>query len=139
GHARQLVTSTEGSLAGASQARRLAAWRLLQYTLSWQPTKPPLTKSQFCFRPQFIYRSNTMNDSRFSISRREMYALLAASPAALGMLATSARAQDANQPKRAGRVLMPIGDATESLDSMYPIFRLAEEGYEVVVSGPEAR
>lgn len=80
-----------------------------------------------------------MNKNRSLISRRDMYTLLAACPAALGMLAASADAQDANLPKSAGKVLMPIGDATESLDSMYPIFRLAEEGYEVVVSGPEAR
>jgi protease I len=38
-----------------------------------------------------------------------------------------------------GRVLMPIGDATETMDTLYPLFRLAEAGFEVVVSGPEAR
>jgi deglycase len=37
------------------------------------------------------------------------------------------------------RVLMPIGDATETLDTMYPYFRLPEDGFEVVVAGPEAR
>lgn len=37
------------------------------------------------------------------------------------------------------KVLMPIGDATEVLDTMYPYFRLPEDGYEVVVAGPEAR
>lgn len=80
-----------------------------------------------------------MNENRSPISRREMYALLAACPTALGMLATNVHAQDANQSKKAGKILMPIGDATESMDTMYAIFRLAEEGYEVVVSGPEAR
>jgi protease I len=34
---------------------------------------------------------------------------------------------------------MPIGDATEVLDTMYPFFRLPEDGFEVVVAGPEAR
>jgi protease I len=34
---------------------------------------------------------------------------------------------------------MPVGDATEAVDTLYPFFRLAEEGYKVVVSGPEAR
>ena len=34
---------------------------------------------------------------------------------------------------------MPLGDATEALDTFYPFFRLAEAGYEVVVAGPEAR
>jgi protease I len=38
-----------------------------------------------------------------------------------------------------GKILMPIGDATESMDTLYPFFRLAEEGYEVVVAGPQAR
>ena len=37
------------------------------------------------------------------------------------------------------RVLMPIGDATEVLDTLYPYFRLPEDGFEVVVAGPEAR
>ena len=36
-------------------------------------------------------------------------------------------------------ILMPIGDATEMMDTLYPFFRLAEEGYEVVIAGPEAR
>ena len=39
----------------------------------------------------------------------------------------------------APRVLMPIGDATEALDTLYPFFRVAEDGYRVVVAGPEAR
>jgi protease I len=34
---------------------------------------------------------------------------------------------------------MPIGDATEVLDTMYPYFRLPEDGFEVIVAGPEAR
>lgn len=34
---------------------------------------------------------------------------------------------------------MPIGDATEVLDTMYSYFRLPEDGFEVVVAGPEAR
>ena len=34
---------------------------------------------------------------------------------------------------------MPIGDATEALDTFYAYYRLPEEGYEIVVAGPEAR
>lgn len=41
-------------------------------------------------------------------------------------------------PKKA-KILMPIGDATEVVDTLYPFFRLQEEGFEVVVCGPEAR
>ena len=37
------------------------------------------------------------------------------------------------------KVLLPIGDATEVLDTMYAYFRLPEDGFEVVVAGPEAR
>ena len=36
------------------------------------------------------------------------------------------------------KLLMPIGDATEALDTFYPFFRLPEDGFEVVVAGPEA-
>lgn len=37
------------------------------------------------------------------------------------------------------KILLPIGDATEVMDTMYPMFRLPEDGFEVVVCGPEAR
>src|SRR5580698_5571562 len=37
------------------------------------------------------------------------------------------------------KVLMPIGDATEVLDTMYAYFRLPEDGFEVVVAGPAVR
>ena len=37
------------------------------------------------------------------------------------------------------KVLIPIGDATETLDTFYPFFRLPEDGFEAVVAGPEAR
>lgn len=37
------------------------------------------------------------------------------------------------------KVLLVIGDATEVLDTMYPYFRLPEDGFEVVVAGPEKK
>ncbi len=37
------------------------------------------------------------------------------------------------------KILMPLGDATEVLDTMYAFFRFQEEDWEVVVAGPEAR
>jgi protease I len=37
------------------------------------------------------------------------------------------------------QVLMPIGDASEVMDTLYPFFRLPEDGFEVVVCGPEPR
>jgi protease I len=38
-----------------------------------------------------------------------------------------------------GKILMVIGDAAEALDTMYPYYRVQEEGYEAVVAGPEER
>ena len=37
------------------------------------------------------------------------------------------------------RILMPIGDATEALDTFYAYYRLPEDGFDVVAAGPEAR
>ena len=37
------------------------------------------------------------------------------------------------------KILIPLGDATEALDTFYPYFRLQEAGYDAVVAGPEAR
>lgn len=37
------------------------------------------------------------------------------------------------------KVLMPLGDATEVLDTFYAYYRLPEDGFEVEVAGPEAR
>lgn len=38
-----------------------------------------------------------------------------------------------------GKILLVIGDAAEVLDTMYPLFRLTEEGYQVLVAGPAKR
>jgi protease I len=37
------------------------------------------------------------------------------------------------------KVLLVIGDAAEVLDTMYPLYRLPEDGFEAVVAGPEDR
>jgi protease I len=37
------------------------------------------------------------------------------------------------------KVLLVIGDAAEVLDTFYPLFRLREEGHEVLVAGPARR
>ncbi len=78
-----------------------------------------------------------MTNERFR--RRFPYCLLAAGLAVLGLLSGSGSAAETKARQKLGRVLMPIGDATEAMDTLYPFFRLAEEGYEVVVAGPEAR
>lgn len=40
---------------------------------------------------------------------------------------------------KAPKVLIIVGDATETVDTLYPYFRLIEGGYEPVVAGPEKR
>ena len=77
--------------------------------------------------------------SNASLTRRQVCGLLVAGLTVFGLMAFDACADDLKQPKKAGKVLMPLGDATEAMDTLYPFFRLAEEGYEVVVAGPEAR
>lgn len=37
------------------------------------------------------------------------------------------------------RVLIPIGDAAEAIDTLYPFYRVQEAGFEAVVAGPAAR
>ena len=74
--------------------------------------------------------------SEQKLGRREACSLLAASPAALALLTANA---GAGEEQRQAKVLMPVGDATEVMDTLYPFFRLSEEGFEVVVAGPEAR
>ena len=78
-----------------------------------------------------------MTDRR--MGRRRLYGLLLAGLTAWGLPAWCALAGESGPAEKAGKVLMPIGDATEAMDTLYPFFRLAEEGYQVVVAGPEAR
>lgn len=86
------------------------------------------------------------------MNRRDVCRLLAAGPAAFALTATGALAgkkksgekkPSKKKPEKTAavqrKVLMPVGDATEVVDTLYPFFRLAEEGFEVVVCGPEAR
>lgn len=39
----------------------------------------------------------------------------------------------------AGQILLVVGDAAEVIDTMYPYFRLMEEGWRVVPAGPERK
>ena len=65
-----------------------------------------------------------------------MCQLLAAGPALVGLLANKSKAQE---KKAMRKVLLPIGDGSEVLDTMYAYYRIAEDDYEVVVAGPQAR
>jgi deglycase len=71
------------------------------------------------------------------VNRREMLGLMATGPAALGI--TAAMAADVEPGPNAPKILIPIGDATEAVDTLYPFFRVQEDGYRAVVAGPEAR
>jgi protease I len=77
------------------------------------------------------------------MNRREWCKSLAALPAAWALSktlsATAAEGTGGGNHAAKGKVLMPVGDATEVVDTFYPFFRLQEEGYQVVVAGPEAR
>jgi protease I len=74
------------------------------------------------------------------INRRQMCQLLAGAPAALSLFANPLSAKEKKKEKKAMRkVLLPIGDGSEVLDTMYAFYRIAEDDFEVVVAGPEAR
>src|SRR6056297_1879963 len=71
------------------------------------------------------------------IDRRQLLSMMAAGPAALS--ATAAMAAESTTDSSAKKILMPIGDATEVVDTLYPFFRVQEDGYRAVIAGPEAR
>lgn len=41
--------------------------------------------------------------------------------------------------REGGKVLIVVGDAVETVDTLYPYFRLQEDGFEPVVAAPEKR
>ncbi len=73
------------------------------------------------------------------MTRRAMLGTMAASPAAAALLGQALYASPIGDDGPRPKVLMPIGDATEAMDTLYPYFRIAEDDYRVVVAGPEAR
>ena len=73
------------------------------------------------------------------MNRRQLCKLLVAAPAAMALAKTAPVAAAEKAPKKRLKVLMPLGDATEAVDTLYPFFRLQEEGFQVVVAGPKAR
>lgn len=72
------------------------------------------------------------------MNRRELCKYAATVP--FGIMATKAVGKSGIAPQKSkGNILMPIGDATEVVDTLYPYFRLQEEGFGVEVCGPESR
>ncbi len=78
-----------------------------------------------------------MNENHFN--RRTMLGLLAGGSAAMSMTAAAGAAEADKDSAKMPKVLMPIGDATEAMDTLYPYFRIAEDDFRVVVAGPKAR
>ena len=70
-------------------------------------------------------------------SRRSVLQMLVGTPMFLGVSPSAGK--DVNDRSKTQKILMPIGDATEVVDTLYPFFRVAEDGYRPVVAGPEAR
>jgi protease I len=71
------------------------------------------------------------------VNRRGLLATMAAGPAAMSV--TAAMAAESKTDPDTPKILMPIGDATEVVDTLYPFFRVQEDGYRAVIAGPEAR
>lgn len=72
------------------------------------------------------------------MKRRDLCKMMVAAP--VGLVVPGAVMGFAEEKSQQGaKVLMPIGDATEVVDTLYPFFRLQEEGFKVDVCGPEAR
>ena len=70
-------------------------------------------------------------------TRRSILRMFAGTPLALTVAASSIGAS--GEASKLPKILMPVGDATEVVDTLYPFFRVAEDGYRAVVAGPEAR
>ena len=57
---------------------------------------------------------------------------------AAAMGATAALAKSGSKGGK-GKVLLVIGDASETIDTIYPYYRIPEDGFEIVVAGPDKR
>jgi protease I len=70
------------------------------------------------------------------LNRRQLCQLLLAGPPTLSLLNNPLFAQE---KKAMNKVLLPIGDGSEVLDTLYAYYRIAEDDFQVVVAGPETR
>ena len=51
----------------------------------------------------------------------------------------SANNKEQNSPAGLNKVLIIVGEASETVDTLYPFFRVQEDGFIPVVAGPEKR
>ncbi len=69
-------------------------------------------------------------------NRREMCYYLAAGTVGIAGLVQNSEAQEKNSMNK---VLIVVGDATETVDTLYPFYRLQEDDFVPVVTAPEKR
>lgn len=74
--------------------------------------------------------------SGIKLNRRQACQFLVGGPAALALSAVSSSSKE-NKTMR--KVLLPIGDGSEVLDTLYAYYRIAEDDFKVVVAGPQTR
>jgi len=92
-----------------------------------------------CFNLALLKRTDCM-----PIDRRNFLAASSAATAAL-LATTQANATPSPKPRiefnpmSQPKVLIIVGDATETVDTLYPFYRLIEGGYQPVVAAPEKR
>jgi protease I len=72
-------------------------------------------------------------------SRREFLTQMGLGIAGAATLGLAGSARGAEAKKKGGKVLLVIGDAAEAMDTLYPYFRVQEDGFQLVVVAPEKR
>jgi len=84
------------------------------------------------------YSTNSVQKllSGIKLDRRQMCQFLVGGPAALAL---SAGSLEASENKTMHKVLLPIGDGSEVLDTLYAYYRIAEDDFKVVVAGQKMR
>lgn len=80
-------------------------------------------------------------NSSDGMNRREACQIVAVGAAALAINSLNPVVAETkgNAPAMREKVLITVGDATETVDTLYPYYRLIEGGYQPVVAGPEKR
>lgn len=75
-----------------------------------------------------------------TLNRRNLLKTIAAAGASMPLAARSGNSEQAKPDQKKHQVLIIIiGDASETLDTMYPYYRLIEGGYQPLVAAPEKR
>lgn len=73
------------------------------------------------------------------INRRMLLTQAGVGLAGAATVALADPAPSGGRPRGKGRVLLVIGDASETMDTLYPFFRVPEDGFDIVVAAPDKR